>query len=521
MLKKNTDLIERYLQIQQKNFKLPALSVGIISRELAPNSQAYHLPINHNEEERIYKIGSLTKLITALGILLQEDISDNDLAVTYLPWLSYYGATTIRIKDLISHSAGLTRGNYFRRNPSEDEIKTFFLKEIALNPPTEMYKYSNLGYMLLGLILEKVSGKSFSTVIKEKVFHPLEMQASGFGMDRAINDKIICGHALKCVTRVDDSPFVPIEIPLQDATTAAFGMHSSIKDYLRLVNVLLTGGKYKGREVFPKKIIDRFFDANTSTKINNSLRYGMGVIWQKRFGRSSFFHTGSHWGHSAAITVFPKDGLAIVAMANRAGAGVELNTILRSISKFKFSENKASVVKTINPYRRSILGKYVNARHLIQISKVANRLVMQIDEEAMVPLIYRGHATFIQKGGKWSNEILRLRLREKSVEGIVIGTQVFFRNFQDRQQDDREKAPFAYEGIYRNSSLGNVTVYNRSDQIILTISATKEVSLEQVKKYHFRQLNGPFVGEELEIIPEKHQLRIGTMIFSKVGLIDK
>ncbi|TCT16072.1 CubicO group peptidase (beta-lactamase class C family) [Natranaerovirga pectinivora] len=142
-----------------------------------------------NTEDTIYYIGSITKPITAMAIMqLQEagKLNVMDTIDKYFP--DFIGGEKITIHHLLTHTSGLDRNNYFsivNENSimSDDFFNQFyeFTNSLSRNAlPGERYSYSNTGYMILGKIIELVSGLSYGDYINEYISKPLDMPDTGF-----------------------------------------------------------------------------------------------------------------------------------------------------------------------------------------------------------------------------------------------------------------------------------------------------------------------------------------------------
>jgi tetratricopeptide (TPR) repeat protein len=144
-------------------------------------------PLSIND--RFY-IGSLTKQFTAVLILqLQEEglIDINNPISDYLQELKDSTYSKITIHQLLTHTSGLgsyTSNPNFDKSIDYSEREMFALiKQPLLFKPSTNWSYSNSGYYLLGKIAERVSGKSYGSLLQEKIFEPLEMQNTSFTYD--------------------------------------------------------------------------------------------------------------------------------------------------------------------------------------------------------------------------------------------------------------------------------------------------------------------------------------------------
>lgn len=152
-----------------------------------------------------FELASVSKQFTAMGIVqLQKEgkLSYSDLVSKYIPELKYYENVTI--KNLLIHTGGLPdymsimEENWDKSKiaTNQDVIELFAkLKPEKKFEPNQKYSYSNTGYLILGTIIEKVSGKSFENYLKEKIFEPLEM-GNSFVYRRRYNPKKINNYAL-------------------------------------------------------------------------------------------------------------------------------------------------------------------------------------------------------------------------------------------------------------------------------------------------------------------------------------
>ncbi|MEN8122789.1 MAG: serine hydrolase, partial [Bacteroidota bacterium] len=142
-----------------------------------------------NDSKTKFRIGSLTKQFTAMSILMlaeKNKLNVNDRISKFLP--DYPGGNKIEIVHLLTHTSGipdhteLPGFNKERRVYPHKLIHTInTFKNLPLQfSPGEKFKYSNSGYILLGYIIEKVSGISYQNFVKNHIFKPLKMDNSGF-----------------------------------------------------------------------------------------------------------------------------------------------------------------------------------------------------------------------------------------------------------------------------------------------------------------------------------------------------
>jgi CubicO group peptidase (beta-lactamase class C family) len=134
-----------------------------------------------------FRIASMSKSFTAMAILQLRDAGKlhlDDPVQTYIPELKEQkllsaDAPAITVRNLLTHSAGFPEDNPWGDRQlarSNEEMLTMFRKGIAFsNVPSETFEYSNMGFAMLGYIIEKVSGKPYDQYIRENIFVPLNM----------------------------------------------------------------------------------------------------------------------------------------------------------------------------------------------------------------------------------------------------------------------------------------------------------------------------------------------------------
>ena len=141
-------------------------------------------PLNDNTP---FRIGSVSKTFTAISILILYERNKLSLTdtigrfITYLP-KSYQGVT---LKQLLTHTSGIP--DYLVRNPlvtdsliNSDAIDSLISKDFLYFQPGTKFRYCNSGYMILGLIVEKVTNMSFQEFVKQNIFQPLDMDDTYF-----------------------------------------------------------------------------------------------------------------------------------------------------------------------------------------------------------------------------------------------------------------------------------------------------------------------------------------------------
>lgn len=268
--------------------------------------------------ENVFRLGSITKQFTAAGILLLEEqgkLSVDDNINKYLPDYPTQGHT-IKIENLLSHTSGIfsytSIPGYFDGVPIRKDLTTKELIEVFENlpmdfAPGEQYRYSNSGYVLLGAIIEKVSGQSYAEFIQTAIFDKLSMKHSFYGGPQLILNRAngYQGEA----GNYSNAGYLSMTQP-----HAAGSLLSTVDDMATWTTALFSG------EFLAKDSLKKM---TTDFKLNNGERagYGFGLSIGKRFGERVIAHNGGIHGFSTSGIWLPKQKIYAVVLSNNPDNG--------------------------------------------------------------------------------------------------------------------------------------------------------------------------------------------------------
>jgi CubicO group peptidase (beta-lactamase class C family) len=268
-----------------------------------------------NTPQTKFFIGSITKQFTATAILILEERGLVDLnrpVSTYLPDFKHPYADKITIHHLLTHSSGLPNYTdkmeiYLKRmypfNP--DELLNAIQNEKLLFEPGTDFLYSNTGYILLGAIIERVSGQSYEAFLHKEIFRPLGMLNTGYGRREAAHPDRADGYTLGESGHLESA--VPIEFSFLHSAGA---LYSTVEDMLKWDKALLMGTILSPESI--KKMIGPYMG-----------NYGYGWFVQSRFGYVNTYHDGLIDGFNTIISRWPEVGLCIVVFSNDDAAPVD------------------------------------------------------------------------------------------------------------------------------------------------------------------------------------------------------
>lgn len=266
-----------------------------------------------NSPETKFRIGSVSKQFTAAAVLLLAQrgaLQLTDPIQKHLPeWPPAWSKVTIH--HLLSHTAGFPRlttramvdVSALSAAPPIPfrTVGDLFAPGEELQPldfePGERWAYSNVGYIVLGMLVAKVSGQSFCSLVSQAIFQPLAMTGSG-----CEDASVIVKNRASGYTRVEgvltNAPYIDVGF-----TGGAGAFYSTVDDLLRW-----------DRALSSNTLLDAASTAKLFTAVQNEYGYGWWV--QTKLGRRVEWHGGNAPGLVAQITRYPKERLFIAALSN-------------------------------------------------------------------------------------------------------------------------------------------------------------------------------------------------------------
>ncbi len=266
-----------------------------------------------NDPETKFRIGSITKQFTATAILQLAEVGklsiDDPVSKYYTDAPAAWSGITIR--HLLTHTSGIPsytdaphffdEGARSDRTP-EEIIKLMVDKPLAFTPGSK-FTYDNGGYVILGYIIEKVSGEHYAEYVQHHIFDPLGMTSTGYDVSATIIPKRAAGYSLDKGT-FTNTPYLSMTEPF-----SAGSLYSTVGDLLIWDQALNAGKPLK-----PASLQAMFTDYGHG--------YGFGWLIDEFFGHQRFFHGGDINGFVGRFDRYPKEGLTVVVLSNDGGAPV-------------------------------------------------------------------------------------------------------------------------------------------------------------------------------------------------------
>jgi CubicO group peptidase (beta-lactamase class C family) len=267
---------------------------------------------------QLFQIGSITKSLTAMAIFALVGRGRLDLAATVQGLLPEVPLPPepITVTHLLEHSSGLP--NSLEQTPFLDVPGGRLWSGFA---PGSRYSYCNLGYTLLGMIIERASGMPFPQALRSLVLQPIGMAGARPVIRLGDRGAYATGH----VRFREDIPWLPrarlTAARWLDVHTAAGSVAASAGDMIHYLRRIVELGRGRGAPLFSDALAERFRTPTIDSSNGPGARYGNGLATLAVAGHRCLRHTGGMIGFSSAITVDPEAGVGCYASVNVGGAG--------------------------------------------------------------------------------------------------------------------------------------------------------------------------------------------------------
>jgi CubicO group peptidase (beta-lactamase class C family) len=338
-----------------------------------------------------FRLGSITKQFTAASILLLEErgkLKLDDPVKKHMPdappaW------DKVTIFNLLTHTSGIPSFTGFPDYASTEAIPTTPEKLVARfrdKPlefqPGEKWNYSNSGYVLLGYLLEKISGQAYSQFVQENIFNPLGMKDSGYDSNFAVISRRAAGYS-PGANGPANAGFIDMTIPF-----SAGGLYSTTKDLQRWEQGL-----------FASKVLSSASLQKLTTPFKHD--YACGLAVRMANGHKLIEHNGGIEGFNTQLSYYPDDKLTVVVLGNLTGSApgeiaMKMAALAHGEKVVLAAERKEIAVPA------NILAQYVGSYELnpgfdLAMTLENGQLMTQATGQPKFPMFAESETTFFLK----------------------------------------------------------------------------------------------------------------------------
>jgi len=318
--------LEAWLNNNYANKIFPSVAVGIVKG----NELVYSYKLGMSDKTN-YGLGSITKTFTGTMVMqaIEKGLIELDAPVSkYIPGLKLereeLKSKPVTIRHLLSHTSGMPDLRYYQSPEmiSADTTSLPFNITTQIYPAGYHYRYSNYGFMTLGVVLERVYNKPLKQIIEEEIFAKI-------GMENSFASPMVQG---------------------------AGGIQTNLIDLARYASMWLNEGKsVNGLQVLKPETVNKMIQLQTPIPTFARTKKYCGLAWRTESdeeGVTTFFHIGGANYVAAWIQMFPKYDVAVLYLSNPPEYDDNLMTQL-VIMQWKLGDLASAIVGSDTPIHRT------------------------------------------------------------------------------------------------------------------------------------------------------------------------
>lgn len=306
--------IDEFVQAEMQAQSVPGVAVGIVSHGEVLKAQGYGyanlelmVPVS---PVSIFQSGSIGKMFTATAIMLQVEDGKLELSDPLTRFFPDAPASwaDITVYQLLTHTSGIP--DYaeglpdYRKDYTEQELAAIAFPRPLDFPPGTRWSYSNTAYDLLGIIVNRVSGKFYGDVLAERVFQPLGMKTT-----RIISEADIVPN------RSDGYRLVDGVVKNQEWVSPSLNTVASGALYFSVEDMIAWDAGVRRRAILTPESWDLILKPAVLNS-GETWPYGFGWFLDERAGQPMHRHSGSWQGFKTSYARFIGDDLSIIVLAN-------------------------------------------------------------------------------------------------------------------------------------------------------------------------------------------------------------
>jgi len=372
--------IDSWLAFRQRYLRVPGVQAAIlVEDELVLSTAHGHADVASATEltpTHLFRIASHSKTFTATAVMqLVESgaVRLDDPLKSHLPWIT--GApkvADISVREVLGHASGLFRdgddGDFWqltRPFPDEDELRALITDESAILPPNERFKYSNIGYSLLGLVIAAAAGIPYNDYVTRNIVERLEL--------RDTYPELAAERIADYATGYTGISYRADRIPIDHVDTrgmsAATGFTSTAADVCRYAAAHFFGDDRLIGDASKRLMQHQEWTVDEGGKDGYGLGLGINTVGERRL----VGHGGGYPGHSTRTMLDPKERIAVSVLTNAIdGPAQEL-----ADGVFKLIDlAEKSTDEPVGADADRFCGRFANIWGVIDIARLGDQLLV-------------------------------------------------------------------------------------------------------------------------------------------------
>ncbi len=329
--------ISRSIKKQLKKHNITGLSIALVDERRIVWTQGFGYADKSGSipatADTVYRVGSITKLFTATAVMqmAEKELIDIDQPLRkYLPQFEiksrFSNSAPVTPRTILSHHSGLP-SDYINGMWGDDSVHftdlvTLLQEEYVATPPNTFYSYSNVGYSLLGHMIENVSGQSYADRIDQTILQPLGMENSYIAENLDAGPLMSKGY-------IDGKAYPTPSLRDQPAGS----LNSSVRDLARFAGVMLADGRINNRQILQTDTLRNMLShQDGAAPFDLSPMMGLGWVLSDSLGDDAgqvAWHDGGTLMFHSQLVTLPKHKLAVVVLANSSSGGHAVAALAR------------------------------------------------------------------------------------------------------------------------------------------------------------------------------------------------
>jgi CubicO group peptidase (beta-lactamase class C family) len=350
-------IVDSLVKAEMQKQRIPGLSLAIVRDGKIDYVNGYgYANLEHNvavKPETIFQSGSVGKQFTAFAIMLLVEDGKISLNDPLNKFFTHAPSTweKVTVKNLLTHTAGF--GDYpgdfdYRASYTEDSMYKLISQIPIAFKAGERSQYSNLGYVTLGIIISKVTGKFYGEFLKQRIFEPLAMNTARIISERDIVPNRAAGYRI-INEEIKNQQWVSPTVN----TTADGALYLSALDMAKW-EAGLNAGKLLRKESYES------IWSPVTLNDGSTYPYGFGWAIDSVNGKRIIEHNGTWQGFESVIKRYPEKKLAVVVFANLRGAKPnKIATRIMELYQPELARPKLKVLNDTEPAITAIAKEFV------------------------------------------------------------------------------------------------------------------------------------------------------------------
>lgn len=317
--------IDHLISYEMDRNKVPGLSLALVDDQRVVWAQGYGFADVDNRlpatGDTVYRAGSVSKLFTGAAVMQLSEQGklnlDQPIARYLASWRPKYPeAQIVTVRQVMTHHAGLPRDQLqgmfdHAAAPFTNAVEILNREPLAYRPG-ELFSYSNLGFSLLGAMIQEINGRPFEQSIRDSFLAPLGMQNSSFSPGPS---------SLPQASKAYKANELSKEPSLRDVP--AGGLNTSVNDMARFIQMMFANGHRDGQQVLKPDTVAAVLQPQNA-QVPLDLGFKVGLPWMLgTLGGNSIqgagpvaHHAGATIRHRSKVYLLPEHKLGVVVMAN-------------------------------------------------------------------------------------------------------------------------------------------------------------------------------------------------------------